>query len=302
LDFYISIRAKAPVRFRCNLFWHDGLGILVTENMGNLGLQLRTGCSGWGYDDWVGPFYKPGTKKSEYLRQYATAFDLVEIDSSFYNLPSLATVASWRQAVPDDFLFTAKLPKRITHELKLAGVEEQVERVYRSMGQLRGKLGVLVVQLPPSIVYEKHWETVKAFVDLLAPKIRHAIEFRNESWFRDDVLNLLRERNVAIVWSQNQYMATPAVVTADFTYLRLVGERDIEKFDRIVKDRSAEMKDWRDRLESAESELAQAFVILNNHFAGFSPASVNHFRKLSGLDEIPFPASHVGQKSLAEFS
>jgi len=273
----------------------------MTDATSALAKKLRVGCSGWGYDDWVGPFYPPGTQKSEYLRQYATAFDLVEIDSSFYNLPSPATAAAWRGAVPDGFLFTAKFPKRITHDMKLVGVEEQVARVYRSMSELREKLGVLVVQLPPSIRYDKHRDTVKAFIGLLDSKVRHAIEFRSQTWFNEDVSGLLREHHIAMVWSQNQYLTTPANVTSDFAYVRLVGERDIDKFDRIVKDRSTEMKDWRDHLVSAESELAQAFVILNNHFAGFSPASVNQFRRMNGLDEVSFPASRTAQRSLSEF-
>jgi len=288
-----------PIRY--NLFSDGDFRYSVTTTNSDLAPKLRVGCSGWGYDDWVGPFYPPGTQKSEYLKQYATAFDLVEIDSSFYNLPSPATVAAWRRAVPDGFLFTAKFPKQITHDLKLVKVEESVARVYRSMGELGEKLGVLIVQLPPSIRYDKHWSTIRAFIGLLNPKIRHAIEFRNQSWFREDVSDLLREHRVATVWSQNQYMTTPTVVTADFVYVRLVGERDIDRFDRIVKDRSADMEDWRDRLESAESELAQAFVILNNHYAGFSPASVNQFRKMAGLGEVAFPVTRSTQRSLSEF-
>jgi len=274
---------------------------LVTKTAVDLAPKLRVGCSGWGYDDWVGPFYAPGTQKSEWLRQYATAFDLVEIDSSFYNLPSPATVAAWRDAVPDGFLFTAKFPKRITHEMKLVGVEEQIARVYKSMGELGRKLGVLVVQLPPSIRYDKHRDTVEAFIELLDPKVRHAIEFRSQTWFNDEVSSMLQEYNIAAVWSQNQYLTTPTLVTTNFAYVRLVGERDIDKFDRIVKDRTEELKDWRDRLESAESEIAHAFVILNNHFAGFGPASANHFRRISGLKEVEFPVSRAAQRSLAEF-
>jgi uncharacterized protein YecE (DUF72 family) len=287
--------------FRYNLFRDDCFRLAVMKAALGLASKLRVGCSGWGYDDWVGPFYPPGTQKSEYLRQYATAFDLVEIDSSFYNLPSQATVSAWRRAVPDGFLFTAKFPKRITHDLKLVKVEEPLARVYKSMGELGEKLGMLVVQLPPSIRYDKHWDTVKAFVGLLDPKIHHAIEFRSQSWFREDVSDLLREHGVAMVWSHNQFMTTPAVVTTDFAYVRLVGGRDIDKFDRIVKDRSAEMKDWHSRLESVTSELARAFVILNNHYAGFSPASVNQFRRMAGLGEVAFPVSRSMQKSLSEF-
>ncbi|MBI4415671.1 MAG: DUF72 domain-containing protein, partial [Euryarchaeota archaeon] len=203
----------------------------------DLPAKLRIGTSGWGYDDWVGPFYPEGTPKSDYLKLYANTFDTVEIDSSYYRIPQPAMTAGWRRRVPDGFRFTAKFPKRITHEKKLVHVEEPLGWLYKSVAELRDRLGALVVQLPPSVKYETHLDAMKQFLTIIDPKISHAIEFRHKSWFRDDVYALLKDHNVAMAWSENQYLKTPPVVTADFLYLRLVGERDITEFKETQRDR-----------------------------------------------------------------
>ncbi len=266
--------------------------------------KLRIGCSGWGYDDWLGGFYPEGTPKSDYLKLYAGTFDTVEVDSSFYRIPQPAMTGNWRRTVPDGFLFTAKFPKKITHEKKLVHIEDPLSWMYRSMAELKDRLGALVVQLPPSVKYETHLEPMKVFLDLLDPKIRHAIEFRHKSWFRDDVYAMLRAKNVAMAWTENQYVTSPPVVTADFVYVRLVGERDIEEFKETVKDRSKEMREWYHHLETEASgdDVRQVFVFFNNHYAGFGPASVNEFRRLAGLMEVGFPAGGGKQKGLADFA
>jgi uncharacterized protein YecE (DUF72 family) len=265
--------------------------------------KLRIGCSGWGYDDWLGGFYPEGTPKSDYLKLYSSTFDAVEIDSSFYRIPQPAMTANWRRTVPDGFLFTAKFPKKITHEKKLVHVEEPLSWMYKSMAELRDRLGALVVQLPPSVKFDSHWEHMKTLLDLLDPKIRHAIEFRHTSWFKDEVYDLLRSKNVALAWTENQYVTSPPVVTADFVYVRLVGERDIEEFKETVKDRSKEMREWYGHLEKEASgdDVRQVFVFFNNHYAGFGPASVNEFRRLAGMMEMGFPAKGGAQRGLGDF-
>jgi len=271
------------------------------SNPSGLSARLRVGCSGWGYDDWLGGFYPEGTPKSDYLKLYANTFDTVEIDSSYYRIPQPAMAANWRRTVPDGFLFTAKFPKKITHEKKLVQVEEPLSWVYKSMSELRDRLGALVVQLPPSVKYATHLEPMKEFLGLLDTKIRHAIEFRHKSWFRDDVYEMLRAKNVAMAWTENQYVTSPPVVTADFVYVRLVGERDIEEFKETVKDRSREMREWYANLEKKAGDAKQVFVFFNNHYAGFGPASVNEFRRLAGMMEMGFPAAAGAQRGLEDF-
>ncbi len=267
--------------------------------------KLRIGCSGWGYDDWLGGFYPPHTPKSDYLKLYSRVFDAVEIDSSFYRTPGPAITKAWYKATPPGFTFAAKMPKRITHEKKLKGVEENLGWFHASMKELKEKCGPLVAQLPPSVKYDSHWALMQDFVRSLdMDKFPYAIEFRHKSWFRDDVYALLRDRNVAMVWTENQYLKSPAAVTADTAYLRMVGDRQIEEFKETQRDKSKEMREWYKELEDASDSIKGAFVFFNNHYAGFGPASVNEFRRLAGMIEYEFPASKAGtavQRGLAEF-
>ncbi len=265
--------------------------------------KIHVGCSGWGYEDWVGPFYPPGTPSADFLRLYATVFDAVEIDSSFYRTPAAAQVAQWRRLTPEDFRFTAKLPRRITHELKLRNALEPLGYFQRSISELGPKLAAVVLQLPPSFKYEKDATALGAFLESMDPKLPAAVEFRHASWFRPDVYRTLGDRNVAMVWSTNQYLDTPTEVTADNIYLRMVGDREITEFNRIQKDQRERMKAWYDELAKAVDGVKQAFVFFNNHYAGFGPASVNEFRRLAGLMELEFPQAPGGQRqrSLGDF-
>jgi len=276
--------------------WAYGLMVLKDK--------LRIGCSGWGYDDWLGSFYPPGTPKSDYLPIYARVFDCVEVDSSFYRPPGPAMTRAWYRATPPGFLFAMKMPRRITHEKKLKGVGENLGWFYAAAKELREKCGPLVAQLPPSVKYDVHWTLLQEFVGSFDATFPHAIEFRHRSWFRPDVYTLLRDRNVTMVWTENQYLRSPADLTSDRVYLRLVGDREITEFHGIQKDKSQEMRAWYKELEEAADSIKGALVFFNNHYAGFGPGSVNEFRRLAGLMEYEFPARAgvpEGQRSLGDF-
>src|SRR5213594_4276046 len=149
----------------------------------SLKAKLRIGCSGWGYDDWLGGFYPKDTPKSDYLKLYSGVFDSVEVDSSFYRNPGPATTKGWYKSTPAGFLFSMKMPRRITHEKKLKDVAENLGWFYTSAKELREKAGPLVAQLPPSIKFDSHWGLMKDFVKAFEMKYPHAIEFRHKSWF-----------------------------------------------------------------------------------------------------------------------
>jgi uncharacterized protein YecE (DUF72 family) len=161
------------------------------------------------------------------------------------------------------------------------------------MGKLGPKLGPIVAQLPPSIKVEKHMPAVKKFVESLSPKYKHSIEFRHRSWFTPEVYRLLEEHNVAMTWTLNQYLESPAQVTADFAVLRMVGERDITEFGGIQKERGADMERWAGSLREKSGSLDSAYVFFNNHFAGFGPESVNEFRRLLGMMEQDWKSEEV---------
>ena len=252
--------------------------------------RIRVGCSGWSYEDWVGPFYPKQAKPKDFLRLYSTAFDAVEIDSSFYRIPNQFMVAQWKKNTPDNFVFCPKFPKKVTHDFKLENAGSTVNFFYKTLAGLGDKLGPIVIQLPPSFKYEKGFPVLEKFIssDLKTAHFRHAVEFRHKSWFRDDVYNLLGSNNVSFCWSITQYVTTPTKVTSDFIYTRMVGERDITKFNETQKDRSKQMTEMSDAVKSSIGSVDDAFIFFNNHFAGFGPESVNEFKRLLGLMETDY--------------
>ncbi|MDV3277941.1 MAG: DUF72 domain-containing protein [Nitrososphaerales archaeon] len=264
----------------------------------DLEAKLRIGCSGWSYKDWSGSFYPKGLQPKDYLKFYSGVFNCVEIDSSFYRIPNQFMISQWKNNSPGGFVFSPKLPKKITHDNKLENSESTLTYFYSMMSKLGDKLGPIAVQLPPSVKLSTHLDTMKTFLNQLSPDFRHAIEFRHKSWFSPEVYRLLEKSNVAMVWSLNQYVETPPEVTADFVYLRMVGDREITEFTSIQRDRSEEMKRWASAVEEKSGDFERGYIFFNNHFAGFSPESANEFRRLLGLMELDWHAGGSGQQTL----
>jgi uncharacterized protein YecE (DUF72 family) len=270
--------------------------------------KLRVGCSGWSYQDWVGPFYPKSAEAKDYLRLYSSVFNTVEIDSSFYRMPNQFMVNLWKYSTPESFIFSAKVPKKITHDAKLRDTTELMSRLYSVMNGLGTKMGPLIIQLPPSFKYDKDFAAMESFISELKPNFKHAIEFRHKSWFRQDVYSLLEKSHVAFCWAVSQYVETPRELTSDFIYARMVGDRSITRFGSIQKDRSEQISKMKDDVRKAVDDVDYAYLFFNNHFAGFSPESVNEFRRLSGLMEMDWTkltgmggTTEVAQRSLSEF-
>ncbi len=204
----------------------------------------------------------------------------------------------WNRDTPENFVFTAKLPKIITHENRL-NQGPYLDQFLQAIKPLGSKMMILVIQLPPSLSFKESRGKLEKMLNHIPKTYRYAIEGRHESWFADEVTDYLSEKNVCLVWNEVNGVNNPAAVTTDFVYLRLIGDRSIheEEFGKILKDRTSEMKKWIDKLRSAK--VSSAMVMLNNHFAGFAPGSVNQFRKLMGLDELSF--ADKKQKSLGDF-
>jgi uncharacterized protein YecE (DUF72 family) len=268
-------------------------------------LSLRIGCSGWSYADWVGPFYPPNTKPDEYLGLYSKVFECVEVDSTFYRAPSPSMVGQWYSNTPTGFMFAPKLPKRMTHDQHLQDVSSYLGHFTRTMEQLREKLGPIVIQLPPSFKLQKDEKALANFITELNQKLRYAIEFRHKSWFNPTTQKLLESNNICQAWAVSQYLTTPAAVTSDIIYLRLVGDRKLTEFKETQRDQTQTMHTWKKALDEVAGSVKEQFVFFNNHFAGFGPASVNEFRRLMGLAELDWKnmrGASGGQRSLFDFS
>jgi uncharacterized protein YecE (DUF72 family) len=259
-------------------------------------LKYRIGCSGWSYSSWKGPFYPPNLENSDWLRFYSQIFDYVEIDSSFYSIPDQFIVKNWFKKTPENFGFTAKFPKTVTHDKYLVEVEEEVELFLENMQPLRDKTLALLIQLPPSMEIMPGLEGLRNLLPLLDNRFRYAVEVRHHSWFQDLAYNFFADNDICLVWSQLAKLRTPPIVTTDFLYVRFIGDRSIDEkdFGQIQKDRVLEMKKWANQIRKVDTgmgkgkgkEVSLAMIAANNHYAGFGPGTVNIFRNMVGLPEL----------------
>ena len=194
----------------------------------------------------------------------------------------------WASFTPDNFRFTAKFPRSITHEKRLSDPERQLRYFFDVMRPLRNKLLALLLQLPPSLTTKEGLKKLEALIHMLDPGFRYAIEVRNKSWFDRSVYKLLSDNNICLAWSQLDTIQTPPELTSDFIYLRFIGDRSIDEkdFGRIQKDRLKELRLWSQSVQRVKNGSKYAIVAANNHYAGFGPATANSFRKMLGLKEV----------------
>ncbi|ARS35603.1 DUF72 domain-containing protein [Pontibacter actiniarum] len=183
--------------------------------------QIHIGTSGWHYKHWMGNFYPAGLKPREFNGYYIRFFSTVEINNSFYKLPTPETFAGWRQAVPDDFIFAVKASRYMTHMKKLKDPQESLSRFFGSADALEHKLGPVLFQLPPA--WKVNLERLSDFMALLPPYYKYTFEFRHPSWYTEEVLALLRKHNAAFCIYELAHHMSPLHLTADFVYVRLHG-------------------------------------------------------------------------------
>ena len=217
-------------------------------------MEYYLGCSGWSYDGWKGVFYPKDLDNKYWLSYYSKIFDFVEIDSTFYKIPSKFMVNNWNKRTPENFKFAVKFPKVITHDKRLIDVEKDIEQFYYAMEQLYDKILVFLIQLPPSLQIAEGLDLIKNLRYQLDPSFRYAIEVRHHSWFNELFYSYLKEKNYCLVWSQQDTLVTPAILTTDFIYLRLIGDRSIDErdFGKINKDRTKEMQLWTNKFKDIQ--------------------------------------------------
>ncbi len=256
-------------------------------------MQHYIGCSGWSYSSWRGTFYPPNLQNRAWLPYYAQVLNYVEIDSTFYNIPSESMVKNWNRRTPDNFRFTAKFPKVITHDKKFKNVEKELSQFYERMEPIKDKLLALLIQLPPSYELKEGLQDLRSYDFFFDDTYRYAIEVRHSSWFSDLAYNFFRNSNVALVWSQMDRLQTPPIVTSDFVYLRLIGDRRLaeNQFGKIQIDRAEEIRRWTEKYKDVkrnEKNIKIGIVAANNHYGGFGPSTVNMFREMMDMESLSF--------------
>ena len=199
-------------------------------------MATLVGTSGYQYPEWRGSFYPEKFSTDRMLAYYAERFPTVEINYTFYRMPTEKLLRGWADGTPDGFTFTLKAPRRITHEAKLQRCEDTLQAFCRTAATLGPKLGVLLFQLPPTL--KKEVGVLRAFLDLLPDGARAAVEFRHASWFDPEVFDALRGRSVALCVADSEKLSTPVELTADYAYFRLRDEgyqqADLERWAATV--------------------------------------------------------------------
>ncbi len=268
--------------------------------------EIHIGAQGWNYEDWVGAFYPRGSRSSEFLDLYVKAFDTVEIDSTFYAIPSEASIISWAKRVPDEFRFSLKLPQQITHENRLHNCDELLEQFCQRVRGLGNKLATVLIQLPPDFS-PRSWLAFERFIPMLPSDICFAVEFRDRNWVSEPMveklLDLLAAHNVALALVDSKWIARDLSFrlidrpTAKFSYLRWMGPRELTRFTHVQINRERELKEWAEAMTILRERVEVVYGYFNNHYQGHSPASCNQFKKLIGQAVVE-PDALISQPSL----
>ena len=230
--------------------------------------RVRVGTSGYNYPEWKGSFYPDDMKPARMLPYYAERFTTVEINATFYRMPTATTVAGWAKAVPEGFTFVLKAPQRITHFSRLSNIDEPLRLFCDTAALLGARLGPLLFQLPPN--FKKDVSRLGDLLGRLPSERRAAVEFRHASWFDEDVYARLRARNAALCIADTEAGSTPAVATADWGYLRL----------RAVDYTDAQLAEWVTTMRRMGSGWDDAFVFFKHEERGTGPALAKRFEAL----------------------
>jgi uncharacterized protein YecE (DUF72 family) len=229
---------------------------------------VRVGTSGYNYAEWKGSFYPPDLPAARMLEYYAARFSVVEINATFYRMPTPKILAGWAAATPEGFVFALKAPQRITHWARLRDVDEPVRFFCDAARTLGGKLGPLLFQLPPNL--PKDSSRLADLLALLPAGLACAFEFRHNSWLADDVYDRLRARNAALCIADSERGTTPLVATADFGYFRLRDEGYGE----------ADLGRWAETIRRLGTGWRQAHVFFNHEESGTGPAFAKRLEAL----------------------
>jgi uncharacterized protein YecE (DUF72 family) len=259
--------------------------------------ELRIGTSAFTADGWLGSFYPKGTQQRDYLSYYATQFDRLELDNTWYRTPAASVVEGWNLKTPFGFIFTAKVPQVITQEKVLLNCDDDLNHFLKTMSLLGDKLGPLLFQF--GSFNQKDFKTQDDFIARLKPflaklpkEFKYAVEIRNKHWMNQRHADVLHEYGIAMALIDQSWVPRPwemkqqfDMITADFTYVRWLGDRRgieelTESWDKTVIDRTSDLQNWVELLRKVHERRIQILAFANNQYAGHRPAAVKLFSDL----------------------
>jgi len=246
--------------------------------------KIHIGTSGWHYSYWVGNFYPANMKSKDFTEYYLRFFRTVEINNSFYKLPSAETFAAWRASVPDNFIFAVKASRFITHMKKLKDPQESIARFFANIKALAEKTGPILFQLPPA--WHVNTERLAGLLNALPTHYRYTIEFRDQTWYTEEILELLRRHNVAFCIYELAGHMSPIEVTADFVYIRLHGPTE-NKYQGTYSDET--LYYWAERCLKWHAQNLDVYIYFDNDqngYAGFNAQRLQEIIRQKAPDKL----------------
>jgi uncharacterized protein YecE (DUF72 family) len=236
--------------------------------------SLHLGTIGWSYNFWKEKFYPNKTAPKNYLSYYASQFNTVEVDSTFYRNPTQQTVQNWKQQTPESFRFSLKFPQIITHVKMLRDCQYETDFFLSRISLLGEKLGALLLQFPPNFGVE-HLNDLKIFLQRLPRQHRFVVEVRNKSWLNQAFYSLLRENQTALAWVDNSLMAEVSEVTSDFLYVRWEGDRKKVNgtLGKIEVDRAEDLRLEAEKIRPFIGKM-EVFGYFGKFYSGYPPSDI----------------------------
>jgi uncharacterized protein YecE (DUF72 family) len=274
--------------------------------------MVRVGSCSFTAPGWETAFYPARTPQRDYITRYAERYDTVEIDATFYAVPDPQVVRGWRAKTPEDFVFSAKIPRVITHEKSMVDCRIELDAFLESMSELQDKLGVLVFQFPyfnkETLGFPEFSDRLDSLLEAL-PDGKYAVEVRNRDWIGEPLFQLLQRHSVA--FAPTDFPGMPSVgslravdaITSSFVYVRLLGDRIYTEemlarhlgevsFSETVIDRSSELEQWARWIDELAKKDISVYVYINNHYSGFAPRDIDDLKGRLGLEVVlPRPPS-----------
>jgi uncharacterized protein YecE (DUF72 family) len=238
------------------------------------GQTFFIGTSGWNYKHWIGKFYPEDLSVKEWFNYYKDRFSTVELNTSFYHLPKRNTFEKWRINSPDNFIYSVKASRYITHVKKMIEPEEPVKKFFESAEALKEKTGPILFQLPPGWKYNDG--RFKEFLSVLPKNYKYTFEFRNETWWNDEVLSLLKDNNAAFCMFELAGVRTPQFLTADFAYIRLHGPGG--KYQGSYNDDV--LRSWANDFLSWDKTIKEVYCYFDNDDSAFAVYNAMRLKEL----------------------
>jgi len=226
---------------------------------------------GWSYTFWKDQFYSTDIKPENFLHEYSKHFDTVEVNNTFYRVPTTSTIKNWDEQTKPGFLFSIKAPKKITHGKLAQDNSNYLDFFFSTISNLGPKIGPILFQFPPHFKLSKFAE-LKDLISILPKKFRYAFEVRNKNWFTDKFFNFLHEKKIALVLGDGYWIGDINSITTDFTYFRWEGNRKQIKgtLGIVEKDRAQDIRKLGKRIQTF-SEKIKIFSYFSKYYSGFPP-------------------------------